>query len=510
MESKHFSFIKRAFDATKDEMWISMAVVIGLTVVLSIIFYIAESIAQPEVFSSYWDALVWAYTRYIEGGDGVFDGGPVTVIGKVIASLLGFIGIAIVAIPAGLIGSGFIDAMNEEKHEKKIESYYEPMVRLFKRVRNLSAKEYFNGLPEGDPDKGRKLMMVPDSVPVSKIMIRAGLELKDIIELTQKHPDFRIVNRAAAFRPEDDPEDYLMVTHQPINRPYGYMKYRKSKITIVATSSATDVNTSWFTYYLAKMGGFNYISKEIEADLTDIDSFYAMSNDVKVNGMKDDELKNDKKHIKENGIKLKWKKDCRKEFLNDLEDFAKREDHWLIFVSTSINLEGQPDIHFTNSKAGGKDCTVKDLEIYNTLVETIATCMQEQFNLEASTSVRYPFEKAFVGYRMKSLLNSVMGNSGLGDFTRNELNLYPSLNVLKLNVSSDVVIRDSRKVVIMYKLAQCINKALGGTGMREEDVTDFETAGYGYSYSDEEKKEIKKIQKDFEQKKEEIERCRKF
>ena len=60
MANQRFSFIKRAFDATKDEMWISMVLVIGLTVGLSVIFYIAESMAQPEVFSNYWDALVWA------------------------------------------------------------------------------------------------------------------------------------------------------------------------------------------------------------------------------------------------------------------------------------------------------------------------------------------------------------------------------------------------------------------------------------------------------------------
>ena len=461
MANQRFSFIKRAFDATKDEMWISMVLVIGLTVGLSVIFYIAESMAQPEVFSNYWDALVWAYTRYIEGGDGVFDGGPVTIIGKIIASLLGFIGIAIVAIPAGLIGSGFIDAMNEEKHENEIESYYEPMVRLFKRARNLTAKEYFNSLPEDDADKGRKLMTVPDSVPVAKILIRAGLELKDIYELTKKHPDFRIVNRAAAFSPENDPEDYFMVTHQPINRPYGYIKNRGSKITIVATSSATDVNTGWFTYYLAKMGGFNYISKDIEVDLTDLDSFYAMSKEVKVNGKTRTELEQHKKSNKEKLAQLAQKEENRKAFLKDLQSLASGDDHWLIFVTTSINLSNQPDIHITNSKAGGKDCTVKDLEIYNTLVETITTCMQEQFNLEAAISSRYPFEKAFVGYRMKSL--------------------YPSLNVLKLNVSSDVVIRDNRKIVILYKLAQCINKALGGTGMTKEDAKDFETAGFGYS-----------------------------
>ena len=72
-------------------MVISLCIIIVLTCILSLIFLFVEHIAQPDVFADYGDAIVWAYTRYMEGGDGVFEGGPVTVVGKVIASLLGMI-----------------------------------------------------------------------------------------------------------------------------------------------------------------------------------------------------------------------------------------------------------------------------------------------------------------------------------------------------------------------------------------------------------------------------------
>lgn len=111
-ELKAFS---RAFANTRREMIISLMGLFVVTFVLSLLFYMAECSVQPEVFDSYWSCFVWAYSRYIEGGDGVFDGGPVTVVGRTIAFLLGVIGIAIVAIPAGLIGSGFMDAIAEEK-----------------------------------------------------------------------------------------------------------------------------------------------------------------------------------------------------------------------------------------------------------------------------------------------------------------------------------------------------------------------------------------------------------
>lgn len=100
----------KAFANTKHEMLVSMALVAALSVVLSLVFYVVEHVAQPDVFDTWWSCVVWACSRYIEGGDGVFDGGPVTIIGRTIAFSLGFVGIALVAIPAGLIGSGFMDA----------------------------------------------------------------------------------------------------------------------------------------------------------------------------------------------------------------------------------------------------------------------------------------------------------------------------------------------------------------------------------------------------------------
>jgi len=466
METGKFSFFKRAFEATKHELLVSMAIVIVLTIVLSLIFFFVENKEQPDVFTSYSDALVWAYTRYIEGGDGVFDGGPETVTGKVIASLFGFIGIAIVAIPAGLIGSGFIDAMNEEKHEKEIEDYQEPLTRLFKRLRNLTAKEYFNSLPDDDPDKGRKLLVVPSSVPIAKIQIRAGMDMKDIYELTQKHPEFRLVNRAAAFSGEEDPEDRFMLTHQPINRSYGYMKDRKSKITIVSTSSVLEVNTGWFAYHLAKMGGFNYISKDVEVDITDFDSFYSMSKEPKVNGKTRKQLEENRRMNKKKLVKLKEKEQKRKDFMNDLSSLAFGEDRWLVFIFTSSkNSVNRQDISFSNSMTGGKECTIEEqnLAVYDALIETITSGMKEQFNLVADRSNRYPFEKSFVGYKLKA------ENPAL------------HFNALRMNVASDVVIRDNRKIVILYNLAQLINKALGGSGMTAEDAKDFEKHVFGYS-----------------------------
>lgn len=120
-----FASFYRAFLNTRRELAVSLVILLCITFALSTVFYLVEHTEQPDVFDGWWSCAVWAYSRYIEGGDGVFEGGPVTVVGRTIAFMLGLIGIAIVAIPAGIIGSGFLDAIAEEKREKELDSFKE-------------------------------------------------------------------------------------------------------------------------------------------------------------------------------------------------------------------------------------------------------------------------------------------------------------------------------------------------------------------------------------------------
>ena len=118
--SKSLGLAKRAHNATKRVMWLSLKILSCITVVLWWLFYYYEHKAQPEVFGNCWQALAWTVTRYLDNLDGVVDKYPVTIIGKIVAVMLSIVAIGIVAIPAGLIGSGLTEAINEEKKENHL------------------------------------------------------------------------------------------------------------------------------------------------------------------------------------------------------------------------------------------------------------------------------------------------------------------------------------------------------------------------------------------------------
>ena len=80
--------------------------------VLTILFsasaiYYLEHDAQPEKFSSITESIWWATVSLATVGYG--DVYPITVGGKIFASLISLVGIGIVAIPTGVISASFVE-----------------------------------------------------------------------------------------------------------------------------------------------------------------------------------------------------------------------------------------------------------------------------------------------------------------------------------------------------------------------------------------------------------------
>jgi voltage-gated potassium channel len=89
-----------------------------LLIVAASLAYLLENEAQPEVFSSIPHSMYWAIMTMTTVGFG--DVVPVTVWGKVLAGLIGIVGLGMVALPAGLLASGFSAALHERRVEFRV------------------------------------------------------------------------------------------------------------------------------------------------------------------------------------------------------------------------------------------------------------------------------------------------------------------------------------------------------------------------------------------------------
>lgn len=91
-----------------------------ITILVMAITYILVSAlviinVEPETFPTYFDALYWATISLTTVGYG--DVYAVTTIGKIITMISSFLGIAVVALPAGIITSGLMDELSKS-HDK--------------------------------------------------------------------------------------------------------------------------------------------------------------------------------------------------------------------------------------------------------------------------------------------------------------------------------------------------------------------------------------------------------
>ena len=90
-----------------------------LIIIASCLTYLAEHEAQPAVFSSIPATMWWAIITMTSVGYG--DVTPITIMGKVLASVVSIISIGIVAIPAGILASGFSEAIRQRRaHYEKL------------------------------------------------------------------------------------------------------------------------------------------------------------------------------------------------------------------------------------------------------------------------------------------------------------------------------------------------------------------------------------------------------
>jgi voltage-gated potassium channel len=94
------------------ELAITLFTSLLLVVFSGILMFYAENSAQPEVFTNMSQSIWWAVATLTTVGYG--DIYPVTALGKVLSTIVAFIGIGLVAIPAGLISAAYVEQIKKK------------------------------------------------------------------------------------------------------------------------------------------------------------------------------------------------------------------------------------------------------------------------------------------------------------------------------------------------------------------------------------------------------------
>lgn len=107
--SKSVNMIINVFKAQKE----TLATIVGIAMGYVLISALVILNVEPETFNNYFEAVYWATISLTTVGYG--DIYPITTLGKVITMISSVLGIAIVALPAGIITAGLMDELQKRR-----------------------------------------------------------------------------------------------------------------------------------------------------------------------------------------------------------------------------------------------------------------------------------------------------------------------------------------------------------------------------------------------------------
>ncbi len=453
-----FRIFRRAYHATRHEIATSLMILIPLTLLSTLLMWAAESTGGGQY--SFGDALIWVLAKYVSDPAEI-TAPPVTIPGQVIGTLVGVLGVAIFAVPAGLIGSGLLEAMGEEK---KDQATAENSVKLHKRFRRMAQPSswFLN-------ESGKKVTLkcVPRFRTFPHIMMKTGMTEEELIAAVNNCPDMRLMNLAAT-RPETSMNnDDLVVVHFPLNTEYGCFVDRKSDVTIVAPAAVTELGTGSFAYSLAAMGGFNYVSRELTPNPDDPFGFYNMMKsrlDIVGDSEMKECLESQALHFIADLLKLKG------------ASMSSGRRHWFIFVlGTTKSKDCQ--IHFWRLATNGDGTLpahkVGDVEYGSTVMSVDEESMQRIY-----LSVKEKTEPDLISCLdnnnvLKSVMKSnIMCRVGGGI----------DCNAVTMRVSYDLLLQSNTHLLTAKEIADAIKKQIEpDRPVPEEARQSYLTYGDGFA-----------------------------
>lgn len=403
---KAFNILSRAIKAKKQEMIVSLQFLAIVTLILSFILFFVEHEVQPDVYNNGWKSVLWAFAQYIGDPGNFADTPPITLIGRLIACIIGILGIAIFAVPAGLIGSAFTEVMGEDHKSEALKNnaYNINEFMLVKSIKRAGVFFPAKNLSMGD------------------LQYDLGLSDTEVIKAVSKSKNLRLKNLASAIS-SGPKTDMIVVNQFHVNTSYGSHIDRGSSVTLVNPLGRGDNGLSYFTWHIAQMAGFNFVSNELfsrtHPDVNFRCNFYTVN-----------EPDNPSFRM----------------FVDDITR-GKGKNDWVVVIAGEQIVKNSPyDFHFELGGEQGEisfdfeDCIPWNGTLVKQLYEDFSKSLEEKLQL-------------------KTDLHQVQPKVGKQNIAR-YLKTQTEANVLLITVSYDLMVFNKNVYDAIINVAQVLNKNL--------------------------------------------------
>ena len=113
-----FNVITSVLYEKRNQIISSVFIILVLMMASSLCMYSVEHEVQPDVFNNAFSGMWWSISTILTVGYG--DIYPVTVLGRIMAIFISFLGVGAVAIPTGIISAGFVEQYTQLQNQNKI------------------------------------------------------------------------------------------------------------------------------------------------------------------------------------------------------------------------------------------------------------------------------------------------------------------------------------------------------------------------------------------------------
>jgi len=102
----------------REELFVTLFVVIVLLVFASSAMYYVENEAQPEQFSSIPASMWWGAATLTTVGYG--DVYPITPVGRLLGAAIAVLGVGLFALPTGILASAFSEELQKKRRRERL------------------------------------------------------------------------------------------------------------------------------------------------------------------------------------------------------------------------------------------------------------------------------------------------------------------------------------------------------------------------------------------------------
>jgi len=110
--SKHMQILIRVLYKERQILFTVFLIAVGYILITALIMFNVE---ESAMFKDFFDALYWATTTLTTVGYG--DIYPMSDIGRAISMISAILGVAVIALPSGVITASYLDELKNEKHD---------------------------------------------------------------------------------------------------------------------------------------------------------------------------------------------------------------------------------------------------------------------------------------------------------------------------------------------------------------------------------------------------------